>query len=56
MLTTDSCRSPRWQRWIEGWIKIADGLVLIFTFGFVRPFWSSDWIWWMVRDRIRRNP
>lgn len=52
MFTTDSCGTPRWQRWAEGWIKLADGLVLILSLGFVRPSWSSEWIGWMVKSSL----
>jgi hypothetical protein len=40
-------------RWLMGFVDIADGIVEIFTLGFVWPNWSFKLIIWQTRRQMQ---
>jgi hypothetical protein len=46
-----------WNRWLLGWVTLADALVAILTLGVWYPHWQMDYIAWQIRRDFRaRNP
>ena len=43
---------PRaWEMWIGGWCSLFDGVVLIVTFGFLRPNCRYEWTMYRLQHR-----
>jgi len=43
------------NRWIFGWIEVAEGFVMIVTFTKIKPVWTMKFLGWTFR-RLRTNP
>jgi len=39
-----------WQRWLWGWVKIAQGLVLVLSAGFFTTGWDIRFVRWLRKD------
>lgn len=40
-----------WNRWVSGWIEIAQGLVKVFTLGLVTIAWGMRYVRWVTREK-----
>ncbi|MBW2135762.1 MAG: hypothetical protein JRG72_11160 [Deltaproteobacteria bacterium] len=40
-----------WNRWVSGWIEIAQGLVKVLTLGLVTIAWDLRYVRWVTRKR-----
>ena len=43
-----------WNRWVSGWIEIAQGLVKVLTLGLVTIGWDLKYVIWVTRKKQGR--
>lgn len=45
----------RFHQWIHAWLKLAEAVVTICTFVYIRPEWSTDFCLWSLQRRCREQ-
>jgi hypothetical protein len=44
-----------WNRWILGWVTLADGLAEILTLGVWAPNWQIKFLSWQIQKDLRNG-